>query len=256
MAYQVVSDGAVEVIERATLRDWIRGGQVTDSTLISPDGVESWKSAGEYPELRHYFDIAGQKAPAAPESDVEEQATVSRARLITYLGLAGLTGGFIMMILGPLCMVLGGMGHDLVVTGAFGGVIGLGINSATKESNPRLIQLAAAGFAAGGLLAWILPVPLGEFGFTPVHLAVIGICGTAALAWALKFTLRQAIPMVIAAAILFPLSFALDLARHTTSVNVPVFYGLGILALLIVRFLPFAMFGAGLGVAIAVGSRA
>ena len=80
-----------------------RGGQVTDSTLISPEGVESWKSAAEYPELRHYFDIAGQKAPAAPESDVEEHATVSRARLITYLALAGLTGGWVMMVLGPLC---------------------------------------------------------------------------------------------------------------------------------------------------------
>jgi len=255
VSYQVVSHGAVEVMDRATLRERIRSGEVNGSTQISPEGVEEWKSAGEYPELRRYLDLASQHSPSTKRESDEEVTTVSRSRLITYLALAALTGAWLMMILSPICLIFGGFGHDVIVTAAFGAVLGLGINSATKESNPRLIQLSAAGFAAGGLVASILPVPLGEFGFTPVHFAVIGACGAAGLAWALKLSLRQAIPMVAAAVIFFPLSFALDMARHSSGANIPFFFGLGLVALMLVRFLPFAMFGAILGITLAVSAR-
>ena len=88
-----------------------------------------------------------------------------------------------------------------------------------------------------------------------MHFAVIGACGAAGLAWALKLSLRQAIPMVAAAVIFFPLSFALDMARHSSGANIPFFFGLGLVALMLVRFLPFAMFGAILGITLAVSAR-
>src|SRR6266700_3682835 len=108
VSYQVVSHGAVEVVDRLALRERIRCGEVDGSTQISPEGVEEWKSAGEYPELRRYFDLASQHGPFAKRESDDEVTTVSRSRLIIYLALAALTGAWMMMILSPICMIFGG----------------------------------------------------------------------------------------------------------------------------------------------------
>jgi hypothetical protein len=264
-SYQVVSPhGAVDTVDRAALRDRIRRGEVTASTLIAPAGIEEWKPAADYPELQHYFELAAASPhPAAKRDDDAVDATVSPARLITYLALAGLTAGWMMMILAPICMIFGGFLHDVVDLGAFGAIFGLGINSALKESDPRMIYVPAAGFAIGCAVAEILPIRMGEFGFTGIHLGVIGLCGGIGLTYALRLTLPRALPMVIAATILFPVSLMLDPARHNIIFNLPAPLRVGCIGFVlvvttvsVVRFLPIAVFGAILGATLAYGPGA
>jgi hypothetical protein len=259
VSYDVVLNGAVETLDRNAMRDRIRRGEVDGATSIAVAGSESWMPAAEYPELQRYLALASHTVPQpAPVAD-DDYETVSAGRLIAYLTLAGFTAALMMSILAPVCMIFGGFAHDLLITGAFGAVLGLGINSALKQSNSRMINICAAGFAVGGLVATILPVPLGEFGFSGVHLAVIGLCGGIGLAWALRLPPVRAIPVVAAATILFPLSLMAHPARHGMGLNIHVPLLLTPVLLLVVMSvpcIPFAIFGTVLGLTLAYGPGA
>ena len=146
--------------------------------------------------------------------------------------------------------------HDVVDLAAFGAIFGLGINSAMKQSDPRMIHVPAAGFAIGCVVAKILPIAMGQFGFTGFHLGVIGFFGGIGLAYALRLPVPRATPLVIAATILFPVSLMLDPARRGILINLPIPWILQIVADIAIRFFPIAVFGAILGVILAYGPGA
>ncbi|MGZ8868812.1 MAG: DUF4339 domain-containing protein [Thermoanaerobaculia bacterium] len=239
--YSAALPGGTEEFDLHQLRDLIRTGIVTAETAIATaDGAE-WRPAGEHEELRRYLDLAS----ARREKATSTTTSVTPKRLITYLALGGLAAGAIMSILAPICLIFGVFAKFVLSFGAFGAVMGLAINSAVREPNTRLINLSAASFAAGGLVAWAMA---GTSQFTPLHLAVIGMIGTAGLVYALGLPIKSALPVVIAAAVMFPVSVLLipkiipeggvNLGRAT----------LLLLPLLIfLPAVPFALFGGVLG---------
>ncbi|HEX6178133.1 MAG TPA: hypothetical protein VF057_07230, partial [Thermoanaerobaculia bacterium] len=236
-SYHVELPGGVETFEFRQLRDLIRTGIVEPFTQISTDGKE-WRIASEVEELRRYLDLAAKNRDAAAAA--AKGPTVTPKRLILYLALGGLVAGAMLFVLAPLCMIIGAFPKFVLSFAAFGAVFALGINNAAGEDDQRLVMLSSLAFAAGGLVAWGLS---GGVDFTPLRFAVIAIIGTAGLTYALGLSVARAIPVVAAAAVIFPISILL----------IPKTFGLmniGLLAVplqFLIPALPFAVFGAVVG---------
>lgn len=246
--YRVV--GARAVVHELDERDVvsrIRSGMIRPTTLVAAAGSDDFAAASTFPELAIYFGDA-----IASSADEGELSTVSRARLITYLALAGLTAALLMSLITPLCLILGVFPRFLLTTAAFGAVLALGINSALRENDTRLINISAAGFAAGGVVAWLFS---SGAQFSAFHLAIIGLGGGAGLAYGLRLPFRRAVPLVIAAVVLFPMAVILNPIKPGMSVNVSVpilFAPLISLVAMAIPALPFAAFGGVLGVVLSL----
>lgn len=243
--YQVELQDGVEEFDFRQLRDLIRSGVVGATTFVSAAGGEEWKMAADHEDLRRYIELAG----AARESAALAPPSVSAKRLIIYLALGGLVAGAIMSILAPICLFIGVFAKFVVSFAAFGAVLALGINSAVREDDTRLIGITAASFAAGGLVAWLIR---GTAQFTAMHFAIIGLIGAAGLCWGLGFGLRRAIPVVAAALVFFPLAVAM-LGRFLPEGQISPILALLVLPLSIfLPSIPFAFFGGILGAVMAM----
>jgi hypothetical protein len=226
----------------------VRAGSIKASTLIAPPGSEDFHPASAYDELSHLFpQLAGDG-----ETIGEDLQLASRARVITYLTLAGLTAAMLMGALAPLCMLIGSFARFLLTTAAFGAVLGLGIHSALRQEERHLVNLSAAGFAGAGAVAWLFR---GGAEFHAVHLAIIGFGGGVALAYGLGLNRPRAAALVVAATLLFPFSVFLTslFAGRSLPFSLPMFL-LPILALIGIALpaLPFALFGLVLGVILTI----
>jgi len=147
-----------------------------------------------------------------------------------------------------LCLLIGVFAKFVLSWAAFGAVLALGVTNAAKIEEPRIVHLTAAGFAAGGLLAWFLHAPGGEF--TPLHLAIIGLTGGAALSYAIRLPRQRAIVVTAAATLLFPVAI-LAIRFFTPGnlrISLPGFWVLLNLPLVMfIPVIPFAAFGAVIG---------
>ena len=232
----------LEEVTQPRMRTLIRTGTVIPSTSVRERGTEQWTLAGDVEELRPDFDaMAGQRAGDSSER-------ISRTRLVAYMALAGLVAGGVMMILAPLCLLIGVFAKFVLTWAAFGAVLALGVTNAAKINEPRIVHLTAAGFAAGGLLAWFLHAPDGEF--TPLHLAIIGLAGGAALSYAIRLQRQRAILVTAAAAVLFPIAiFSIRLfTPGNLRISLPGFWVLLVIPLVMfIPVIPFAVFGGVIG---------
>ena len=248
--YEVELPNGVEQFETRQVRDLIRSGLVGSLTPIRVAGTDDWISAADAPELRRYVDLA---AKAREKTSVSATPSVSSRRLILYLALGGLVAGAMMSLLAPICLIIGVFAKFVISFGAFGAVLALGINSAVGEQDNRLINMTAASFAAGGLLAWLMR---GTGEFTVIHFAVIGLVGAAGLAWTLGFDLRRSAAVVITAVIFFPLSIIMIgafIPKGEFSMGIS---GLLLLPLLLfIPSIPFAIFGGVLGAVMSMTRR-
>ncbi len=231
-------------VSLSRLRNLIVTGKVGAATRIREPHTEQWMLAGDLEELREDFAVAA--ASHSIKRDGREGDHISRARLVAYMALAGLVAGGVMMVLAPLCLLIGVFAKFVLSWAAFGAVLALGICNAVKIHNPRIINVTAAGFAGGGLLSWFLHKPGGDF--TAVHLAIIGLCGAAALSYAIQLPKQRAVVLTAVATVLFPIAvFAI---RHFTpgDIQLPTFLAFLVLPLLMfVPVLPFAAFGGVIG---------
>jgi hypothetical protein len=236
--YHVELPGGVETFDLRQLRNLIRTGIVDPSTPLSSDGKE-WRTASEFEELGRYLDLAAKNRESVAEATKGPAATPKR--LILYLALAGLVAGSMLFVLAPFCMIIGAFPKFVLSFAAFGAVFALGINNAAGENDERLVMLSSLAFASGGLVAWGLTRGID---FTPVSFAVIATIGTAGLAYALGLSVMRAVPVVVAAALIFPISILLIPKTFGLMMNV------GLLALplrFLIPALPFALFGAVVG---------
>ena len=235
--YHVALPAGVEVFDHRQLKDLIRTGIVDPFTQVSSDGKE-WRMASEFEELARYLALAARNRESLAAA--AKGPSVTPKRLVLYLALAGLVAGAMLFILAPLCMIIGVFPKFVLSFAAFGAVFALGINNAAGETDQRLVMMSSLAFAGGGLVAWSLK---GGIDFTPARFAVIAIIGTAGLAYALGLSVKRAVPVVAAAAVIFPISILL----------IPKTFGLLSLGLLAVPLqflipaLPFALFGAVVG---------
>lgn len=232
----------VQEVTQPRLRTLIRNSTVTLTTSVRERGSEQWALAGDIDDFRADFESAA----AARASDDVDRDSISRKRLVSYMALAGLVAGGMMVILAPLCLLIGVFAKFVISWVAFGAVLALGVTNAARIEDPRIIHVTAAGFAGGGLLAWFFRAPGGDF--TAVHLAIIGLVGGAALSFAIQLPLQRAIVVTAAATLLFPLAiFAIPLFRPIAKIlplslgviNAPLF--------IFVQVIPFAIFGALIG---------
>lgn len=237
------SDQRTDVVPFPRLRTLIRNGTVTATTSVREAGGETWSLAGDLDDLRGDLDAA---ATSRDGRQAAAEDHISRPRLIAYMALAGLVAGGMMMILAPICLFMGVLAKFVLSCAAFGGALGLGVINAAKVEDSRVIHLSAAGFAAGGLVAWFLRSPNAEF--TPLHLAIIGVIGGAAFSYAIHLPVPRAVVVTAAAAILFPISIVA--VRYVTpkSLTLPTWLAYLLLPLLFfLPVVPFAAFGGIIG---------
>jgi hypothetical protein len=235
-------------VEEATLprvRTLIRNGTIRATTKDRETGAEQWRLAGDIDELRSDLDSA---AASRVTEEADPTDHISRTRLIAYMALAGLVAGGVLVVLAPLCMLIGVFAKFVLSWAAFGAVLAMGITNATRVSEPRIVQLTAAGFAAGGLLAWFLHAPGGDF--TPLHMAIIGLTGGAALSYAIRLPMQRAVVVTAAATLLFPVAnFAIRFfTPGNFRISLPGFWVLLIVPILmLIPVIPFAAFGGIIG---------
>lgn len=251
--YTVVNaKAAVEEIDRNELRSRIRGGSITPETLMASRGTEDWQPAGRYPELKRYFDLASQAPESQQESPIPDYIATTPLRLILFVALGAFAARVLMQFIAPICLIFGGFARFIITSAAFGAVLAWGINKAFRETdNNRLVNISAAGFTAGGMVAWLFSSSGSDW--RPIHAFLMALIGTAVMCYGLGLSISRAVPAVIAAAILFPLSEALNpLKPQAGSFEGPAFLiPLVILALYVLPAVPFLLFGSVLGAVIA-----
>lgn len=233
----------VDQVSIARLRNLIVTGKIGAATRIRAPQSEEWMLAGDVEELRPDFEVAA----AGHASRGTEGDYISRKRLVAYTTLAGFVAGAVMMIMSPLCLLIGVFAKFVLTWAGFGAVLALGICNAAKIEDSRIIHTTAAGFAAGGLLSWFLRAP--NANFTAVHLAIIGLCGAAALSYAIRLPKQRAVVLTAVATVLFPI--AIWAIQHFTpggSIQLPTFLAFLLLpVLMFIPILPFAAFGGVIG---------
>ncbi|HSP16385.1 MAG TPA: hypothetical protein VLV78_16685 [Thermoanaerobaculia bacterium] len=188
----------------------------------------------------------GFEVAATARRSADGVRSVSRTRTIASMALAGCLAGAMASFIAPICLIVGVFPKFVITAGAFGAVLGLGVNQALKTDDQRIIHISAGGFAAGGLLAWLFHSPNADF--TAMHLAIIALAGMAALSYAAGLPRGRAIVVTAVAAILFPITMSMITRVPIPSVSGSVLYVAAMMPLLsLIPLLPFAIFGAIVG---------
>jgi len=230
-------------LDAGEITDRIRGGSIKPGTLVALLGSEDFLPASHYPEFAQQFPHEIGTGELG-----DDLAAVSPRRIITYLTLAGLGGAMMMGFIAPLCLIIGVLPRFLITSAAFGAVLGLGVHSAMRDTDTRLVNITAAGFAAGGLVAWLFSSG-GDF--TALHGGIMGCIGGASLAYGLGLPRKRSVALVAAATILFPIAAYLPslLVGRTLPMNIPmVFSPLVFLIAMVIPALPYAVFGCVVGI--------
>ena len=171
---------------------------------------------------------------------------VSRARVIASMALAGFLAAALAGFISPICLLIGVFAKFVLTAAAFGAVLGLGVNHALKTDDQTVIHISAAGFAAGGLIAWLFRSRDGSF--TAMTLAIMALIGVAALSYVIKLPRERAVAVTAAATILFPIAIVMMQRVRPPSVTGSLLFVTMMMPLLnFIPLLPFAMFGGILG---------
>jgi hypothetical protein len=236
----------IEQVSQPRLRTLIRNGAVNATTRVRESGAADWMFAGDLDEFRADLDAVAMHRAGRGNPVPEER--ISRRRLVAYMALAGLVAGGVLFVLGPICLLVGIFAKFVIDWAAFGAVIALGLTNALKIEEPRILYTTAAGFAGGGLVAWLLHGSSSEF--SGVQLAIIGLAGGAALSHAIRMPLRKAAMVTVAAMILFPIAiWAIPRFAPITmrlSASGPLVYLVFAISMFL-PMLPFAVFGGVIG---------
>ena len=241
-----VAPEQIEQVSQPRLRTLIRTGAVNATTKVRESGAADWIFAGDLDEFRADLDAVAMVRASHGYAASEER--ISRGRLVAHMALAGVVAGVVLVILSPICLLVGIFAKFVIDWAAFGAVLALGLTNAAKIDEPRILYITAGGFAGGGLIAWFLHGSSPDF--SAVHLAIIGLAGGAALSYAIRLPLRNAVIVTAAAMILFPIAiWAIPrFAPVTMRLNASGALVYLVIAIsLFLPMLPFAIFGGVIG---------